>query len=1347
MTGTIAGGDHFGGHGTLVREHLRATDEFHLPDIVEIATLVNRHSGERVERVRSLSRPFGLVWVPAICAASCAGNFDTTRVERPFERQASLGQEVFGVLCDRVGASVLAEDLEGRSYHGLCHPDASGKYDDKVDSFRLPPVAGSAALTRNLAVAKLERMADRRQDIIRAVDVIAPDVEIDDPYPAKGSTGTPRVRLHTALAELLERLNPLYDSNPLEAVGGTPGPLFPATTQALARVFDAMAGNDDAQGALAYIGGRKGYRPAAAALGVIQPVLSYPHLRTLSQQSVRMLSPGGPARQQFMQLLNVVHEEMRSSRPALPLGVLTVADPDGIAQPNRPRDNLEVLQHVLLATDPKFGAASQPGLIVLRDFRGFALVHGNTPGIVGSVPDPFADGDSDGLADVDDFGRFIGLQGHPVAVDAPFFVPGEPRIRPADSLGRAVLDNGVPAYQYIDTTQTLVSSLMRDVGTLVDPDMANERETLMYALAGAQVLLGDRVKGQTYTYGEGQDRRTIEFTGFDPDTSPLVDLVHAMGQILADPQSDDFLVQMIDLFENHENVMARVVGTALELKRIADEHPEAGLDRDSFFWDHFASVMGDVGAAGLRDDDPDAQGLLEDLLLSLTNEDTLALSSVYSKFMTYRDALNYNRHDINGGAWNYTTSSPSAPTTPVDRTKTASGDNMSMFHRSMQIVFDSTRTTSCNKAGAKVYLDAEVLGMFGMNLVYPDDGIFSILCPGTKKNPLDWCDVYRIEDLTQFYLQSLIEDDPKLPASANKGKARLVVKDACMAGLDWATNMDDAFERSSGITGLTTRPTHRALNRLVFFGADASSLSMPDLDPMRHDEGLLNYKVNRFISGLQEPMGSPQCAKNAAGVNLCTSADATLRVRNPGTLLLWEQFGFAEANRPVLYAFYKHDREDLFADLIDVMYFHMPASDHGSECSKTGSWDRDAASFNPRYCSESGVVKYEPLMVKQLGTDLLPAVHALIQVVAAQRVESKRYRKALGQGSAQRRGTEVMAAMTRLLFDPDLAAQRKIAYRNGNKAAVWNDGVTKMPQTTPFTMLAEAINGMDDRFASAKDFEEGDRADRKAQWRKARSQLVDRFLAVDGQGANARFRNPAIPKAIVMTLRTLREQLNANCPDREKGVECTWAKHDMSRKVAEVIADPLFAAIFDLVDELRKDPSRVELERLAQYLLEVVEDDETMRKVLASAVDLILVLRDGQTLPPLFNVLSSLSTPEDDPSSAGSADITLQLLNVLSRDPDGAVGPDDPLVFDRYRVLDHVLANLVKPIDPSAPSETALEVLVDVAADIHRQDSASDEPLTADDFRMIAEVVHDFLTNETRGVEQLYEVVRGAKGY
>ena len=133
-----------------------------------------------------------------------------------------------------------------------------------------------------------------------------------------------------------------------------------------------------------------------------------------------------------------VHEEMRTSKPELPLGTLVINDTSGIAQPNRPRDNLEVLQHVLLATDDRFGNdALQPGLIVLRDYRGFALVNGSSPGVAGSVPAPFADTDFDGLADVDTFGRFLGVQGEPAAVDAPFFVPGETRIRPADSMGRA----------------------------------------------------------------------------------------------------------------------------------------------------------------------------------------------------------------------------------------------------------------------------------------------------------------------------------------------------------------------------------------------------------------------------------------------------------------------------------------------------------------------------------------------------------------------------------------------------------------------------------------------------------------------------------------------------------------------------------------------------------------------------------------------------------------------------------------------------------------------------------------------------------------------------------------------
>ena len=1303
--------------------------------------------------MRRLSRPFGIGVVASISAVACAGNFDTTREARPFEKEATLGQEVYGVLCDRVGASALAEDLEGSSYYSLCHPDAKGRYGDMVKTELLPAAPpGTASVARNLSVAKLEALARRRGELIKAFDVIAPDIEFDDPYPPKDASGkaTPRkVRMQTALAELLTRLNPLYDSNPLAAEGGIDAPLLPASTQALSRVFDAMAASKDAQSALARIGGRKGYRPLAAALGVVQPVLSYPDLRTISQQSVRLLSPGGPARDQFVQLLTVVHEELRTSETELPLGPFRVDDTNGIAQPNRARDNLEVMQNVLLATDASFGHGSlSGGLIVLRDNRGFALVNGSLLGVPGSVSAPFTDSDGDGLGDVDDFGRFIGAQGQPVSVDLPFLVPGEPRIRPADSMGRAVLDNGDPAYQYLDTTQTFASSLLRDLDALIDPDPTNNRETVMYALAGANALMGDRVSA-TQVYGTGNDAKTISYTGFNPDTSPLVDLIYATGQVLADPQSDDFLQQMIDLFENHEQEVARFVGVALEMKRIADEHPEAGLPRNSIFWDQMAEVLTEVSHVGpVAGEGADGPGLLEDILLALQDERTAKLGEVYSKFMTFRDVMNYNLNDINGSAFNYTSNNDMFPHEPVDRSQPTVGDNRSMFDRSMQIIYDSTGTTACSKANAHVHLEAKLLGFIQTSMTYPDDAIFNLTCFGAnaKKDPLDWCDIFRIEDMTQFYLKSIIEDDPLLAPALNKHEAELVVQDNCLNSLNWATNMDDAFETSSGITGLTTKPTHFALNRLVFFGADSANYpNLPDLDPFRNDDQKLNYKVNRFISGLQEPMGTPLCAKNAAGVNICSNVDDMLRVRNKGTLFLWEQFGFAEANRPVLYAFYKHDREDLFASMVDVIYFAMRDDQHGPECDPSGNWRRNAPDFNPRYCSEDGLVRYEPMMAEQLQTDLIPALRELVKVVAAQRIQSTRYRAAKGE-PIERRGTELMSAVTQLLFDAEYSAQRGITKRDGSKSTKWSDGVTDKAQVTPYDLFAEALRKIDDRFESAPGFDAADLEDRRAQWRRARSQLVDQFLAVDGSGASAKFRNPAIPKAIVRVLKTLREQLNANCPEREKGVECKWAREDMARKMADTMRGPLFGALIDLTEALRADPSRVEIERLVNYLLDAVSDDETLRNVLASAVDLILVLRDGQTLPPVFNVLSALSVPDDETAAPGAADITLQLLNVLSRDPDDTHGPDDPLLFDRYRVLDRVLPNLVKPIDPSEPSKTALEVLIDVAADVHRYDSAEAEPLAGEDYRVIAESVREFLVDDKRGMEQLYEVVRGAKG-
>src|SRR6185503_4619289 len=101
-----------------------------------------------------------------------------------------------------------------------------------------------------------------------------------------------------------------------------------------------------------------------------------------------------------------------------------------------------------------------------------------------------------------------------------------------------------------------------------------------------------------------------------------------------------------------------------------------------------------------------------------------------------------------------------------------------------------------------------------------------------------------------------------------------------------ASTADHLLEASSGITGFTTKPTAQALNRFVFFGADSEQFpAMPDHDTLNQGS-----KSNEFISCLQEPIGTGVCPKAGPdSVNTCSSMEGTMRLRDPGTLFLWER--------------------------------------------------------------------------------------------------------------------------------------------------------------------------------------------------------------------------------------------------------------------------------------------------------------------------------------------------------------------------------------------------------------------------------------------------------------------------
>jgi hypothetical protein len=667
--------------------------------------------------------------------------------------RGSLGEELFGVVCDRVGAQALHEDLTGASFRDLCHKRADGTYAESVDTAALPPlVDGQVDLNgrpvplaeqkadRAYGVARVETLARHRADLIAALDATFPDEQIpirdlSNPDPTK-SCDAPAASgegsLHDELSNLLGRFQDLYTD-------GT----VPQSTEATAHVVDAFRAAADAQAAWAVFDARAGYRPIDIALGAARPMVAYPRLRDFANAALALLSADaspydpnaahdaqgnripvpGAAYPQLNKLLEVAHAELLAAAPDPPLAPLTVATDatTGCTVLSRPRSDLETFQALLLAQDPAFGSGA-PRYIVERDARGYAVV----PPVAGQIPAPFVDADRDGLPDVDALGQFATSDGK--AAPAPFFavrahdaVARDPFSRALDALG------GKLVFGYIDTSHTYTASLVRHLGPLVDATPGKQRETLMDLLAGARVLLGARDGGAktTKTYPDGT---SVQYDAFHTEVSPIIDLLYALGQIMADPTTSDALAFAKALALQHPNDVARIVGDGLYAKSLADQDTVAKLPPTSTLWDELIDVSVRIAKE---------PGLLEDVLRAFGDDASLPLSMAFASFLTNLDHISYQRANLNGPPFNFTANDASESKSPVDRTQPDTGANRSQFQRFLQAIHDANGVAACNKEGAIVHAKGTTLGALDL----PNDGNLIVRLHYGTKNSFGECEV------------------------------------------------------------------------------------------------------------------------------------------------------------------------------------------------------------------------------------------------------------------------------------------------------------------------------------------------------------------------------------------------------------------------------------------------------------------------------------------------------------------------------------------------------------------------------------------------------------------------------
>lgn len=1292
----------------------------------------------------------------ALClTAACAGDdFDDSR--KRTEPIGTLGDDMYSALCDRVGASVLTEDLYGASYHGVCHRDAAGKYKDTVDQSKLPPVQDpltGAGLARTLAIAKLEAMARRRADLIAAFDATFSDDPVPDPFnPGKTVKG------HVALKRFLQRVVPLYETNPVDKEGsGSREGLMPSVTRATGRLFAALGGPGKdhgnygdpakakkAQEALSRLSGRLGYRPLRVALGAIKPSLAYPELRQMTQTfAVRLRPPGkdaqpgeGVMRNAFQNVLGMAQNELATSvEGPLPVAwaLTDTAQSGEILQPNRPRTNAEVARAIMLSTNPAFAKpGAQPQYLVVRDSRGYAVPAGNEPGVPGTVGGAFVDGDGDGFADVDSTGRFLGPAGL-AQVDTPFFVPGLPRLLPPDAFGRAVDPGGAPLFAYLDTSQTFVGSTTRDLEPLLNPDPVAESEALADLLSGAYALYGDPIQNKAPWAVDGV------YQSFDTAQSPIIDLLHASGWMFAHKNSDVHLKMVKKLFTDHEQTMARLIGASLKIREISNAHPEAKLDPTVTIWDELQEII--IKTAK----DP---ALFKDVLRALAHPDTQAyLGKAYSNYAKFKDALYYDTNNINGPTVNLTDASNPEPHVPPDYTQADAGENRSDFHRILQIIHDVNGVNACNKEGAKV----KALG---------------ITIPGSFKE----CELFYFENMGLFYLSSILG---KANLKIRSGFLNLLLQIGGIVGLD----PDGVFEDGSGITGMTRKPTPEALNRLVFFGAQSTKYdplfggAMPDRDKNWSGK---NGKTNEFISLLIDAVSTAACpdrlvnVPNASGsepsqlwLSDCSMAGAepadVLRLRGKGTIFLWEKYEFYKSMRPLLKAFDDHGAGQTFLDSVETLYRHWPTEQHGAECNNNipagfafadRPWqkflsDADAKShkvnpaYNAKWCNGSGGTRYEPILVEAFAGDLIPALGELVKALDVPAfVTDDR------NGKTAKSGLDILHEMTVAMMDPDYASSVGMSDRFGGKSAKWANGQIVKPQLTMFDLFADAMAKIDARLQPG--------SARFTRWKRARSKLVDQFLTVDGEGTSAAFRNQAFVKSVPILIDVLREQINANCPDREQNpMPCKWATVDLAAKATESMSGPMFGTTMFLMDLINEDEeARRALEKHLRYLVQEASSNDAMISMLASSADMMQILSDDTNMPAIYNAVATAAGPEGatDPGgkpTPGAADRVLELLDALTKEPAGQPNPYDP-----YRYQDRMLANMVTPMGGNPDNPTPIEIFLDTFAEVNRIDARAprEEPLSPDDLQVVFGTMRDFLTSKTRGMEQLYEIMRHRNG-
>jgi hypothetical protein len=549
---------------------------------------------------------------------------------------------------------------------------------------------------------------------------------------------------------------------------------------------------------------------------------------------------------------------------------------------------------------------------------------------------------------------------------------------------------------------------------------------------------------------------------------------------------------------------------------------------------------------------------------------------------------------------------------------------------------------------------------------------------GITMGTYNQCELFRVNNLATFYLQSI--------AYAKQNGQYVCETDA------GAFDSTTTASTPEGCVAQGRRPRPKADFNYQWGAFVQGSIDTFGGDGFLEDtvgiEGMRTHPTPAALNRVLFLDPTPQYLTNIIDPMRDREGDL-YKAQHAGTLPVWEVENFYSQIRPIVQAFADDNSEQLFIDVMVVLHKHWATRNSVTH----QSVDPNA----PGYVYGSGGMTYEALLVDVLqdGT-LMGALQGTAASLNSTTANGKDYEDIVrGAGS--------------YLVTP----RAGLADRQGATTSMTSDG-RPITQLSPWHLLAKAYNEKRDRLAMAG-------AEGEA-WTESVSEVVDvltRGANVPGQGW--RFKNPRTRGVLIATVQLLQSRIAAH---DTAGDRTTWLTTELPGDIEAKVTSPVFAGAADFIVSLQAAPqTRLQIEKLMQYLVDEATSSESFVTSLTSIADLAQIALDDRDLVPIARVIGECIDPQ-----RGWLDSQLVFIKGARQS-------------DANRALAQMMVNLYSE---AQPGRTAVGDLVDGLSEVLRAQPYEQigARYTAEDYRAMLNGVADFLDEEKRGLRKFIEIIK-----